>query len=259
MATNLVIGYAEIPQASVTTTVSQATLSNYPIENLWGGNKTDGYLMQPERNSFYVKFDLSTTPKAADFVFMSKANEFCNEVESSFTIRAGANSTHTSNSVVVSCSNAQISANLCGPEQEEFISIFPQTAACRYWSIEYANTQGATTSSFAHSKLFIGKAFDPGMDPNAPATITRFRTGGFRRKSTFSFSFSWEGMRYDKAVEMYTLFYLTERYQPLVILSRDWHDLIMGNRSMLCRITEMSLPPRITDYCDVSATFEELT
>jgi hypothetical protein len=106
--------------------------------------------------------------------------------------------------------------------------------------------------------LFFGKAFDIGRDPNAPASITRLKVGGAKRRATFSFEFSWEGVRYDKAVEMYQLFYRTRRFQPVILFTRDWHDILMGNRVLFCRITSLTLPPRVTDHCDITATFEEL-
>lgn len=258
MATNLVLGYAHIPQMAVSYSMTPTSTSTYQITNLWGGNKADGFLMEPKNNAFSVRFDLSTTPLTADFVFMSKANEFINDSQGGFTIRAGAIANNTSNPLIQSYANGIIAANLCGPDNEEFVDIFAETAPAQYWSINYATASPAAISNFAHSKLFLGKAFDPGMDPNAPATITRFRTGGFRRKSSFSFQFTWEGMSYGKAVQMYQRFYLNRRFQPVVLMTRDWHDILMGNKAILCRMTEMSLPPRITDYCDVIANFEEL-
>jgi hypothetical protein len=57
---------------------------------------------------------------------------------------------------------------------------------------------------------------------------------------------------------MYLKFYKTKRYIPIIIFTDTWHDILMGNRVVFCRITDMSIPPRIADYCDVSVTFEEM-
>ena len=146
-----------------------------------------------------------------------------------------------------------------GPAQDDYVSIFSQTPSYKYWKLDYTNSAGAETEkTFQHAKVFWGKAFDPGIDPNAPASITKVSMTGIQRRATHTFDFAWNGMPYAKAVEMYQKFFKPKKYQPIILMTRDWHDILMGHRVIFCRIVDITLPPRITDYCDVRATFEEM-
>lgn len=256
MATNLLIGYSDIPAASVSTSINNAASSMYPYANLFGGNKTDMmYLASAASGDTRLSFALASgQTKTADFLYIGRANLLQNKSVDTITLKANSSNDYATATTVTSV-NSFTSQTLYGPNDDDFIATFSESSAYRYW---YVNYNATAASTVPHAKLFFGKAFDPGIDPNAPATITRLRTGGAQRRSTFTFEFSWEGMSYQKAVLLYTTFYRTRRYVPIVIFTRDWHDILMGKRAVFCRITNMQLPPRITDYCNVTATFEEI-
>lgn len=256
MSTNLVFGYADIPQASEFSSINHVPNTLYPYTNLFGGNKVDRfYLDSPTTSDLVISFALRyAQPQSIDFIYLGKANLLQQSLVNSVTVKANTSDDLASATTVATYNPFNIE-ELYGPENEDFISLISESGQYRYWWVIYGT---AASSLFPHSKLLFGKVFDPGLDPNQNATITRLRTGGLSRKSVFSFQFTWNGMTYEKAVDMYNTFYMTKRFVPLVLITRDWHDILMGNRAIFCRLTDMSLPPRITDYCNVSATFEEL-
>lgn len=256
MASNLLIGYPDIPMEATSSSISNASSSLYPYQNLFGGNKTDlHYLNAATSGDTTITLELpSGTTKATNFIYIGRANLLQQASVNTITIKGGSTSTYGSATTVKTLSSFT-STTLYGPNDDDYIEKFTTSTAYRYWFINYNAT---STSKIPHAKMFIGKFFDPGLDPNAPATVTRIKQGGAQLRPTYSFEFTWNGMAYATAVEMYLKFYLTKRYMPLVIFTDTWHDILMGNRVIFCRLTDMSIPPRVTSFCDVTATFEEI-
>jgi len=256
MSTNLVIGYADIPQAAEFSAVNHAVNQLYPYANLFGGNKVDRFYLDAEgATNLEISFALPVgESQAANFFYIAKANLLQQSGVTQIALK-GNSTDNLATAVAVATYSSFNSEPLYGTSDEDFIDLMLESTPYRYWWVVYSSP---TDSLFPHSKLLFGKVFDPGLDPNAAATITRLRIGGMSRESVFTFQFTWNGMTYDKAVDMYNTFYMTKRFVPLVLITRSWHDILMGHRAIFCRLTDMSLPPRITDYCNVTATFEEL-
>lgn len=256
MATNLLIGYPDIQKEAATTSITNPSSSIYPVANLFGGNKTDLHYLNTAASGD-TRIDLSLpsgTTKSCDFIYIGRANLLQQSYVNTITLKAGSTNNYATATTIRTLSSFT-SETLYGPNDDDYISSFTPSAAYRYWFINYNAT---SSSKIPHAKFFFGSSFDPGIDPNAPATITRIKQGGAQIRATTSFEFTWNGMAYSKAVQMYLKFYRTRRYMPLVIFTRDWHDILMGHRVIFCRLADMSIPPRVTDYCDVTATFEEI-
>lgn len=256
MPTNLLIGYPEIPVAATASSISNASSAMYPYTNLFGGNKVDlHYLATAASGDTRITLELpSGTTKPCDFIYIGRANLLQQASVGTITLKANSSNDYGTATTIRTLSSFT-SQTLYGPNVDDFIDSFSASSAFRYWFINYNAT---AASKIPHAKFFFGTAFDPGIDPNAPATITRIKQGGAQRRPTFSFEFTWNGLPYAKAVQMYLKFYRVRRYTPLVIFTRTWHDILMGNRVVFCRMTEMTIPPKVTDYCDVTANFEEL-
>lgn len=256
MATNLLIGYAEIPALATSSSINNPSSTLYPYVNLFGGNKTDlHYLETATSGDTRISLALpSGTTKACDFVYIGRANLLQQASVGTITIKANSANDYATATTIHTISSFG-SQTLYGPNDDDYIAHITPSAAYRYWFINY---NASSASKIPHAKFFFGSSFDPGLDPNAPATITRIKQGGSQRRPTYSFEFTWNGMAYAKAVQMYLKFYRTRRYTPVIISTSSWHDILMGNRVVYCKLTEMNIPPRVTDYCDVTATFEEM-
>lgn len=256
MATNLLIGYADIPNAATASSITNPSATIYPYQNLFGGNRTDlHYLATATSGDTTITLELpSGTTKACDFIYIGRANLLQQASIGTITLKANTTNDYGTATTIrtISSFGSQL---LYGPNDDDYIEHFAPSAAYRYWFINYNAT---SASKIPHAKFFFGSSFDPGLDPNAPATITRIKQGGSQRRPNYSFQFSWNGLSYTKAVQMYLKFYRARKYTPLIISTNSWHDILMGNRVIYCRLTEMNLPPRVTDYCDVTATFEEM-
>lgn len=255
MASNFLIGIPTIARDS-TVTCSRTADSLYPFANLFGGNKTDlFYLASAASGDTRLTFDLgSGNTSFMNYLYIGKANLLQQAYVDTITIKANSTNDYGTATTIKTLSSFT-SQTLFGPNTEDYIEKLSNSSAYRYWFVNYNAT---SASKVPHAKLFFGKYLDVGRDPNAPATITRLKQGGATYRSNFSFKISWEGIEYSKAIEVYLNLYRTRRYRPLVIFTDTWHDILMGHRVIFCRLTEMQIPPRVTDYCDISATFEEL-
>lgn len=255
MPTNLLIGHADIPGAATSSSVTLTEDPMYPHTNLFGGNRTDYFTLESSSASDNrIACSLPSGTKSCNFIYIGNADLLKQANVQSIVIKGNSTNDYATAATVKTISSFS-SATLSGPAEEDYIESFSPSTGYRYWFVNYTSSG---SSSYTHSKLFFGTAFDPGIDPNAPATITRIRLGSGQRRAIYGFEFSWNGMSYSKAVEMYNTFYKTRRHKPVILFTTSWHDILMGNKVVLCRITDMSMPPRVTDYCDVSATFEEL-
>lgn len=256
MPSNLLIGYADIPNAAATTTLSRTESGLYPYSNLFGGNKTDIFTLSTSASGdTTATFDLGTSAvKGSNFIYIARANLLQQASINTITIKAGSTNNYAGATTIRTLSSFT-TQTLYGPNGDDYIESHTASSTFRYWFINYNAT---AASLIPHAKFFLGTSFDPGRDPNAPATITRIKQGGAQIRPTFSFDITWEGIAYTKAIEMYLKFYKTRRFVPLVLFTTTWHDILMGHRVIFCRLTEMSMPPRVTDYCDISATFEEM-
>lgn len=256
MATNLLIANAGIPLDAATITVSSAVDSLYPVENLACGNKTDLFRLNADSASpIVITFDLGAgNTSTANYLYIGNAGLLKNNKVTAIRLVGNSTNNIATGTTVLNITSFN-SQTLYGPDSNDFVQIFATSAAYRYWFVEYTMS-GA--SKIPHAKLFFGNYFDVGLDPNVPATIARIKQGGTQRRPTYSFEVGWNGVAYAKAIYMYLNFYRKKRFNPLIIFTESWHNMLMDNRVIFCRVTEMSMPPRITDYCDVSATFEEM-
>lgn len=256
MTANLLIGYAEIPNLAISSSINNASSSLYPYANLFGGNKTDlHYLNTATSGDTRISLELpSGVTKSCNFIYIGRANLLQEASVGTITLKANSTNDYATATTIHTISSFGSQA-LYGPNDDDYIAHISPSSAFRYWFINY---NASSASKIPHAKFFFGSSFDPGLDPNAPATITRIKQGGAQRRPTYSFELTWNGLSYAKAVQMYLKFYRTRRYTPVIISTVSWHDILMGNRILYCRITAMSMPPRVTDYCDVTATFEEM-
>lgn len=256
MPTNLLIASCDIPLSATSATASAATNPLYPVENLFGGNKTDLFRLNADTASpITITLDLGVgNTKSANFLYIGNAGLLKNNSVTAVRLVGGSTSSIGAGTTVLNVTSFN-TQTFRGPDGNDFISKFATSSAFRYWFIEYTTS---AASKIPHAKAFFGNYFDVGLDPNAPATIARIKQGGAQRRPTYSFDLTWNGVSYSKAVQMYLNFYRKKRYNPVIIFTDTWHDILMDNRVLFGRITAMSMPPRVTDYCDVTATFEEM-
>jgi hypothetical protein len=255
MAANLLLGYAEIPLRASSVTLSQTEDAKYPYSNLFGGNKTDRFaLASAFSGNLRATFLNASGP--CDFLYVGRARLLQKNKVASLSLKGNTSNTYATAATLLN-NTSFASQTFYGPAEDDYIATFSPGSSSTYthWWVDYTSS---AASKFPHANLFFGKAFDPGIDPNDVLRFSRTATLGTKIRATYAFNLRWRGMTYAKAVEFYEKFSLNRRHTPVVLFTTSYHDILFGHRVLFGRITEVDMPPRITDYCDVTARFEEM-
>lgn len=255
MATNLLFANAGIPISAGTTYASSLTEdSSCPASNLFGGNRTDRFrLAAAASGDQRLTFTLGAA-SAANFLYVARADLLQYGTVDTVTLK-GHSANNYAAATAVHTASSFASATLYGPDAKDYITTFSTSSAYAYWFLNY-NAPSAT--KFPHAKAWFGTYLDLGMDPNGPMTVTRERPDGSRRRALYTFTLEYSGLPYAKTVQLYSTFARKRRHNPLVAFTTSYHDALLGHRLLFCRMLEMAMPPRATDYCDVSLTLEEV-
>ena len=255
MATNLLIGYCDIPNRATSVTLSQTESTSEPYRNLFGGNRTDRFSLA-SAYSGNLRATFSSVSGPCDFLYIARANLLQKNGVTALSLKGGATSTYASATTLYSTATFA-SSLLWGPESEDFIVTFPEgsSSTFQHWWVDYTSS---SSSLFPHAKLFFGKAFEHGVDPNDVMRVSRIATGGSKRRATYAFNLKWNGMAYAKAVKLYQDVSYKRRHLPVVLFTKSFYGILFEHGTLFGRITEVSMPPRATDYCDVTIRFEEM-
>ena len=254
MATNLFIANADIPLASSGAPVlGTPAATGFPVANLFGGNKTDIFKNTGVSGSSSIRIDLAAA-KTFDFLYIGKADLLKKDVVTTVEVfRNTSNTFGTATSVLTASSFG--SATLYGPRSEDYIATVSETSAFQYWWVNYTSS---ATSYLPHAKLFFGKAFDMGRDPGEGATLKRVNPGVAQRDPYYQVELSWTGISYANTVLFYNTFVRPRRYNPVILFTKTYHGILNDHRVLFGRITDATMPPRVTDFNDISITFEEV-
>lgn len=253
MTTNLLIGVPDIPLAASVTT-STTPVATAPVAHLFGGNRTDAHRYAVVSGNVQLAFALPVA-RAADFLYVGNADWLKAEGVTSLSLNRNAVNTWATSTAV--SAHTLASTTLSGPNGSDLISLFPATPAAQYWWMTYVKASGTFTA--AHSFLYFGQALDLGRDPDEGLRITRAsKAGRFQRKPLYTVTLDWSGVSYAKAVEFYQKVVKPGHHQPLVLFTRSYHGTLSGQRVLLGRMTDHSMPPALTNVNDLSLTVEEL-
>lgn len=263
MATNLLLGRPVIPHAATSFAIQKDTGASYtgsaatgaPETNLFGGNRTDSFRMTNAYTNLLLAFTLPSA-LTADFFFLGNANTLKGN-GATRVILAYRSSSSYSGSTAAFDINPLSGETLRGPASEDILRTFTETSAFVYWWVEIV---GGATTKYPFSKLFFGKSFDMGRDPDEDGgfVTTRIRPTGARRRAAYAFDITWTGVTYAKAVEFYDTFVRRRRYAPVILFTTVYHELLNDHRGIYCRLISASMPPRVTGSNDITARFEEI-
>ena len=108
------------------------------------------------------------------------------------------------------------------------------------------------------SKLFLGTGFDMGCDPEVGMEVTRFHDHPSQRRPLYRFKMTWQAVSRTKTVTFYNTYILYKRHRPAILYTTSYHAILNGHRVIYGRFTDITMPPRVTDYNTITATFEEV-
>ncbi|TXH14223.1 MAG: hypothetical protein E6R03_09715 [Hyphomicrobiaceae bacterium] len=253
MATNLLIGNAGVGINLTSVSVNNTAHARYPVKNLFGGTKPD-YFKLATATSGDTRITINTTSQTTNFLYLAKAITLKNDDVGTITVKGHSSDNYGAATTVATISSFG-SATMIGTDSDDYLATWATSSSFPWW---YINYNASAVSLIMHSKAFLGQSFDPGKDPTGTIVSTRVKPLGVNRRSKLSFDISWEGISYAKAVEMYQKFYRPRRRSPIVLYTVDYHDILFDKKAIFGRVLDMTVPPRQTDYCDVTMSVEEL-
>jgi hypothetical protein len=254
MPANLLLGSPGIPYLS-TNSVSATASTTYPLSNLFGGTKVDRFMLNAaSASNQYITSAITSGSLTANFLYIGKAITLQKNAVTTIALRSNTFPVESTAGDRASITSFN-SATLMGPDLDDYVTTFTTTAGYQYWFLKFT-TSANSTIPFA--KAFYGNYFDPGIDPTSEVRITRSRPTGARRRAAYTVNLQWEGMTYANTVSMYTKFYRPRRHQPVILFTTSYHDILFGHKVLFGRVLDMSIPPRMTNYNNVSMVFEEI-
>lgn len=251
MATNLVILYPQIQ--------FEGTLINDPDDD---GINLAAHTINGGRRDHYKNFSAVTTSQfdylypgliSPDFYLYARADLIKDQDSGTVSVKliGSASSTFSSPSTV---SNTLSTANLYGPNSEDFLAFPVSPGSYRYWRGEIA-----TTASFKHefSKFWAGVAFDFGVDPYFPRRIQRTSTGLVNRRPQHNFTFKWSGITNEKREEFNEKINKFRDTNSVFLATRTYHDVLNEYRLIHCWIRDARWTAKVQSLNDLEIQFEE--
>lgn len=256
MTTNLLIGFPDIP-AAATTTTSHTLETNYGVSNLFGDGRSALCRASTATIGDHIfTFDLgASVTKSANFLIVGRADLLQAGGITSLVLRS-----HTADSYAAGATQTSTATfatdTLYGPNAEDYVVTFAAGTARRYWHL---NLYSAAVDSFCPlSKLYFGTSLDLARDPLEGRSMTRARKGYFSRRPQYRFDLSWEDISYTKTNELLENVARVRDTVPIYLFTQSYHYTLNNTRLMLCRILDITTPPRIVDRNNISMSFEEL-
>lgn len=143
---------------------------------------------------------------------------------------------------------------LMGPNDEDYFTVFTESAAFRHWWLEFVNT--GTASNYACSSVFFGKALDFGRDPQLPISIDQSRQAPWSREAALSTTINL-GPISDTNKETF-LNEVVKNSDVLPIVALDPAAYVFNDsKGMHCKITDHNVEPYFGADNDISITLEE--
>jgi hypothetical protein len=253
MASNVLLANAGIPLTS-TYSCTNTPDTTYGLNNLVGGNKTDIFRLATAASGDTTITYTPTAASTANFLYIARADLLKASGVGTITLKGNSSSNYATATTVTTISSFG-AATLMGPQSEDYLTTFTTSASYAYW---FVNFNAASASKCPCAKVFFGNYFDPGKDPTDKVVIRRKRPTSLRKRSLYTFDLSWEGLTYANTVIFANRYARNRRHNPLILFTTSYHGIFSSQKVILCRMVDFTFPPRATDFCDVTATFEEI-
>lgn len=251
MATNLVILYPQIQ--FIGDLIAQTADDNINLaENSVNGGRRDHFKTNAAVTTSQLDYDFSTNI-SPNFYLYARADLIKDNDSSTVSVKLIGSATSSFGSPSTT-SNTLSSANLYGPNSEDFLALGISPGSYRYWRGEIA-----TTASFKHeySKFWAGIAFDMGVDPYFPRRLNRIITQVGIRRPQHIFTFKWSGVTNDKRQELIDKIVKYKDTNSVFLATNTYHDVLNEYRLIHCWIRDVRWTAKESSLNDLDITFEE--
>jgi hypothetical protein len=249
--TNILIGSNRyIVDAAVT---ASSTATGYTGNNLLTAGRWSTWCASSAGTSHTVKFDLgSGTTLACDYMVLGRADYCIKDDDTCSFVLAGSNddSSYTN----WHDSGTLTSADLVGPNDQEYAVIDTASDAYRYWRLTIAYGASGTPEL---AKVYLGTALDLGRDPYE-IQISKTRQHFAAYKPVHEINLAWSGVSYASTLTLRDTVGELKDWHPIYLLTSTYHDALLNYRAIHCRVLSLTTPQQITAFNDIRMICREL-
>jgi hypothetical protein len=264
MATNLLIGYSDIPFAATSITVSGATEdSAQPAINVIMGGRGQAFQTSAVAGVTDLIFDLgASVTKATNFLYVARG-KILKQQGSAQALLSSSPDNVTYTSRIGSTANLS-TRTFTGPAADDlfYASGFNDevagglpTSAFRYWRFRFGIA--SPTKKWMVAKLYCGSLFDFGKDPErSEYERSRMAPSTASREPGVRFSLNWKGISTTLRNSFISSIGRYSDVMPVVLY--DINDKVFdGWRTLHCTIQSWNWKSRSVFTGDLSVNFEE--
>lgn len=159
-------------------------------------------------------------------------------------------------------------ASLVGSYSNDYVSIFADTSAFRYWRCNWLKTSGADFD-LIHGKVYFGSYYDVGEDADyqierlKPGDTAFYTSGDIEypariKHPTYQITLQYEGLTDAELLAFQTKVFNTALTTPIFLYTQSNHSILDNKRLLYCRLTDQpTIIQRKVNWNDVSFTMLE--
>lgn len=265
MATNLLIGYPDIPFRASAPTVGVGVADTiYPVANIITGPRSQHFTITTAAGIIDITHDLGASLTApVEYYFIARANTLKAQGATQLLLKSSPdNVTYTSR---IGTTAALQTRTFTGPRGEDLmfasglnddvLGSLP-TSSIRYWK-QFIGV-ASPTKKWQFSKSYFGTFFDFGRDPEAPTLSTSADTKDDQNRDPRQLiTLTWRGVTNTIRNSFVSTLYRYREVSPVVLYDKG--DIVFhGYKTLHARIKSATITPDNTQANDITVTFEEL-
>jgi hypothetical protein len=228
--------------------------TGYSFSNLITGSRQLRYKHGSSTTTLTIKTDARTINGAyrqAEYLYVAGMNLLCNRQNCDIEVK-GADDSAISVNVTTETATGISKSSLFGKLQEDYILNLAGNYR-DYWQVKFT-----VASAQVHQlrKVYIGKLFDFGVEPDAPLTINYNME--YKRQVIREIDMNFMGVNNEKVQFFMDRIYKHRQYNPVVLYSKDNNSILNEEKLFHCSIEDLEITPIRHDFNLVKIKFVEL-
>ena len=249
MSTNLLFG-TNIEALESTSSDASSTESGYDTDNLWTASRDLHWMADTAGTSHYVGYRNAST--AVNYFAVCRADyHILGGTNPKLYMRYSANDADFS---TWGTTDILTSANLCGPNSQDYVYYNATTATAEYWRLYLTDTASVQPEA---AGVYFGTALDLGRDPDG-IDISVVRYGQSNKKARHDISLSYTDISYTLAMQLYNEVVERADYHPIVLFTTTNHQVLFNSKMIQVRLIDGPTKQEITGRNNIELTFREV-
>jgi hypothetical protein len=262
MASNLLIGYPDIPYRATAITTTGTENTAFPLSNSISGARDDRVELAATANLPYIQFDLGASVTASvNYFFIARANLLKSALATQAILLRYDGASEVS---VLGTGSGLQTRTFTGPNSEDlmFASGFNDqvvatipSSSYRYWRFYFGDS--VLLKKWTFGKAYFGTLFDIGRNPvYGLVAQPKVRRPGNRRPA-YTFDVRWEGITdANRALFISTIASVAD-ISPVVLWDTSDYAL-NGMRTLHAKMIEHEIIPTAYNTTTITAKFQEM-